>query len=199
MTTTAPPIPVVPPFVLPDRSGKPFNTARLRGRHHGILLFLAPDDADTATYLQSLTARREEFAWLHAEVIVVMPDSATIDTLPAFPLPILRDDGRVRARVLPGIAPDVMALLIADLSGAVTVWRTARRVASLPDVEMALAWAWEVAQPRGSCGGVTWTPTANPEPPLPPPAPAGRFTVGAHRRSGYRRGTGTKCAVRGSE
>lgn len=197
MTTTAPPISVVPPFVLPDRSGKPFNTAKLRGRRYALLFFLSPDDADAATYLQSFGARREELAWLHTEVIVVVPDGVTLEALPTLPFPILRDDGHVGARVLPGIAPEVMALLVIGLYGEVTTWRTARRVASLPDVETALGWAWEVAQPRGSCGGVTWTSVANPAPPLPPPTPIGRFTIGTHRRSGYRRGGGSGFEVRG--
>lgn len=199
MPTTAPPITIVPPFVLPDRSGKPFNTAKLRGRRYAILLFLSPDDADAAAYLQSFAARREELAWLHTEVIVVAPLGAAADALPTLPFPILRDDGPVRARVLPEIAPDVMALLVTDLSGEVTAWRTARRVASLPDCEAALVWAWEVARPKGSCGGVTWTPTANPAPPPPPPAPIGRFTVGAHRRSGYHRGRSAECGVRSAK
>ena len=76
MSTTAPSITVVPPFVLLDRGGKPFNTAKLRGRRYAILLFLAPDDADAAAYLHSFAARREELAWLHTEVIVVMPEGA---------------------------------------------------------------------------------------------------------------------------
>jgi hypothetical protein len=187
MSTTAPPIAVVPPFVLPDRSGKPFNTAKLRGRRYAILLFLSPDDADAVAYLQSFATRREELAWLHTEVVIILPESATVEILPPLPFPVLRDNGQVRARVLADVAPEVMALLVTDLSGEVTAWRTARRVASLPDVEAALAWAWEVARPRGSCGGVTWTPTANPAPPLPPPAPVGRFTIGGHPRSGYHR------------
>lgn len=197
MMTTAPPILVVPPFVLPDQNGRPFNTARLRGRRHAILLFLSSEDADAASYLQSFAARREELAWLHTEVIAVVPERATLDPLPALPFPVLRDDGHVRARVLPEVAPDVLALLVIDLSGEVARWRTARRVASLPDVEATLVWAWEVARPKGSCGGVTWTPTANPPQP-PPPAPVGRFTVGTHRRSGYRRGTGSRFGMRDS-
>jgi hypothetical protein len=188
MTTTAPPITVVPPFVLSDRGGKPFNTAKLRGRRYAILLFLSPDDADAAAYLQSFAARREELAWLHTEIVVIIPEGAAVEMLPPLPFPILRDDGPVRARILPDVALEVMALLVTDLSGEVTAWRTARRVASLPDIEAALAWAWEVARPRGSCGGVTWTPTANPAPPPPPPVPVGRFTVGAHPRRGYHRG-----------
>lgn len=199
MTTTAPPIAVVPPFVLPERNGKPFNTAKLRGRRHAILLFLSLDDADAARYLGTFAARREELAWLHTEVIVVAPGGKAVELLPAFPFPVLRDDGQVRARILPEVAPDVMALLVADLSGVVTAWRTARRVASLPDIEAALAWAWEVARPKGSCGGVTWTPLTDPALPPPPPAPIGRFTIGAHPRGGYRRGRGSKFAVRSSE
>ncbi|MGI8858443.1 MAG: hypothetical protein ACR2JW_22095 [Thermomicrobiales bacterium] len=188
MMTTAPPLTVVPPFMLPDQGGKPFNTAKLRGRRHAILLFLSPDDADAATYLQSFAARREELAWLHTEVIVIVPASVGTILLPALPFPVLRDDGHVRACLLPEIAPEVMALLVADLSGEVTAWRTARRVASLPDCDEALGWAWDVARPKGICGGVTWTPTANPTPAPPPPAPIGRFTVGTRPRSGYRRG-----------
>jgi peroxiredoxin len=198
MPTAAPPTTVVPPFVLPDRNGNPFNTAQLRGRRYAILLFLSPDDTDAAAYLQSFAARREELAWLHTEVIVVVPEGATVERLPALPFPVLRDDGQVRARVLPAIAPEVMALLVTDLSGEVAAWRTARRVASLPDIEAAIEWAWEVARPKGSCGGVTWAPTANPPPPAPPPAPIGRFTIGAHRRSGYHRG-GSGFGVRGSK
>jgi hypothetical protein len=187
MTATDPPIPVVPPFVLPDRAGKPYNTARWRGRRYGILLFLAPEDPDAAVYLQSFAARQAEFAWLHTEVVAVVPMIAATEALPPLPLPVLRDGGQVRARVLPGIAPAVMALLVTDLSGQITMWRTARQVASLPDVEAALAWAWEVARPKGSCGGVTWNPTAEPAPPLPAPAPVGRFTIGAPPHRGYRR------------
>lgn len=186
-TTTAPPITVVPPFVLPDREGKPFNTARLRGRRHRILLFLSPEDRDAPAYLQSLAARQDELNWLHTTVIVIVSEGAATEHLPALPFPVLRDDGRVRARVLPDLAPDVTALLVTDLYGEVATWHTARRVASLPDSDTALEWAWDVARPKGSCGGVAWTPTANPPPP-PPPALAGRFTVGTHRRSGYRRG-----------
>jgi len=199
MTHTDPPITVVPPFVLPDRSGKSFNTARLRGRRYAIMLFLSPDDADAAAYLQSFAARREEFAWLHTEVIVIVPGNATVERLPALPFPILRDDGQVRARILPGIAPEVMALLVTDLSGEVTTWRTARRIVSLPDSDAALAAAWDVARPKGSCGGVTWTPTANPAPPPVPPAPISRFTVGTHRRNGYHRGRSNEQQVTSNE
>jgi hypothetical protein len=185
MTTTAPPITVVPPFVLPDRDGKPFNTVRLRGRRYRILLVLSPEDPDAVAYLRSFAARQDEFAWLHTTVIAIVPEGAATERLPALPLPVLRDDGHVRARILPDVAPDVMAVLVADLYGEVTAWRTARRVASLPDIDTALEWAWDVARPRGSCGGVTWTPTAKPDPP--PPIPAGRFTIGTPPRSGYRR------------
>ena len=187
--TTNPPIPVVPPFVLPDRAGKPYNTARWRGRRYGILLFLAPEDADAPAYLQSFAARQAEFAWLHTEVVVVLPATETSEMLPALPFPILLDDGPVRARVLPGVASAVMALIVTDLSGQVTMWRTARQIASLPDVETALEWAWDVARPRGSCGGVTWSPTAEPALPLPMSAPVGRFTIGAPPHRGYRRHT----------
>ncbi|HEY8293331.1 MAG TPA: hypothetical protein VIG44_12620 [Thermomicrobiales bacterium] len=187
VTTTNPPIAVVPPFVLPDRNGKSYTTARLRGRRYGILLFLAPEDSETAAYLQSFATRQEEWAWLHTEIVVVMPASAATETLPALPFPLLRDDGTVRTRVLPGLAPEAMALIVTDLSGQVTNWRTARRVASLPDIETALGWAWEVAQPKGSCGGVTWSAAAHPELPPSPPAPIGRFTVGARPHHGYRR------------
>jgi hypothetical protein len=184
--TTEPPIPIVPPFVLPDRAGKPYNTARWRGRRYGILLFLAPEDVDAPEYLQSFAARQAEFAWLHTEIAVVIPTMEKAAILPALPFPILRDDGQVRARVLPGVAPAVMALMVTDLSGQVAMWRTARQVASLPDVETALGWAWEVARPRGSCGGVTWSVTAEPEPQRTPPAPIGRFTIGAHPHHRYR-------------
>ena len=187
--TTDPPIAIVPPFVLPDRSGKPYNTARLRGRRYGLLLFLAPEDPDAIAYLESFAARRAEWAWLHTDVVVIVPTTATTEALPALPFPILRDDGAVRAHVLPAVAPEAMALIVTNLSGQVTRWQTARRVASLPDVETALGWAWEVAQPKGSCGGVTWNATAQPEPPPPPPAPIGRFTIGARPHHGYRRNT----------
>ncbi len=185
--TTDPPITVVPPFVLPDREGKPYNTARLRGRRYGLLLFLAPDDPDAPAYLQSFTARQAELAWLHTEVVVIVPADAAMERLPALPFPVVRDSGVVRDRVLPAVAPGVMALLVTDLSGQVTTWRTARRVASLPDVEAALGWAWDVAQPKGSCGGVTWSATAQPDPLPPSPAPVGRFTIGARAHHGYRR------------
>ncbi|MDQ6832101.1 MAG: peroxiredoxin family protein [Chloroflexota bacterium] len=185
--TTDPPITVVPPFVLPNRDGKPYNTARLRGRRYGLLLFLAPDDPDAPAYLQSFAARQAELAWLHTEVVVIVPADAAMETLPALPFPILRDDGHVRSRVLPAVASGVMALIVTDLSGQVTTWRTARRVASLPDIEAALGWAWEVAQPTGSCGGVTWSATAQPDPSPPPPTPVGRFTIGAPAHHGYRR------------
>ena len=187
-TTTDPPITVVPPFVLPNRDGKPYNTARLRGRRYALLLFLAPDDPDAPAYLHSFAARQDELAWLHTEVVVIVPADAAMETLPALPFPVLRDGGAVRARVLPAVAPGVMALLVTDLSGQVTTWRTARCVASLPDVEAALGWAWEVAQPTGSCGGVTWSATAQLDPP--PPTPVGRFTIGAPAHHGYRRRNG---------
>ncbi len=189
-SVSEPPIGVVPPFVLPGRNGKPYNTARLRGRRYGILLFLAPDDSDADAYLRSFAARREELAWLHMQVVVIIPAATDADALPALPFPVLRDDGAVRARVLPGVASGTMALLVTDLSGQVTEWRTAWRVASLPDVEVALVWAWEVARPKGSCGGVTWSVTAEPAMP-PPPAPIGRFIVGQHPHRGYRRETRT--------
>jgi hypothetical protein len=185
--TTDPPITVVPPFVLPDRSGKPYTTARLRGRRYGLLIFLAPGDPDAPAYLQSFAARQAEWAWLHAAIVAIVPASAATGTLPALPFPVLRDDGTVRARVLTDVAPEVMALIVTDLSGQVTAWQTARRVASLPDVETALGWAWAVAQPKGSCGGVTWSATAHPESPPSPPAPVGRFTVGARPHHAYRR------------
>jgi len=189
-TTTDPPITVVPPFVLPNRDGKPYNTARLRGRRYGLLLFLAPDDPDAPAYLQSFAARQDELAWLHTEVVVIVPADAAMETLPALPFPVLRDGGAVRARVLPAVAPGVIALLVTDLSGQVTTWRTARCVASLPNVEAALGWAWEVAQPTGSCGGVTWSAVAHPDPLPPPPTPVGRFTIGAPAHHGYRRRNG---------
>lgn len=182
--TIEPPIGVIPPFVLPGRDGKPYNTARLRGRRHAILLFLAPDDAETGAYLQSFAARREELAWLHTQIVVIIPGATDADTLPTLPFPILVDDGRVYARVLPEVPPGAMALLVADLTGQVMEWRTARHVASLPDVDAALGWAWEVARPKGSCGGVTWSATAEPDIP-PPPAPIGRFTVGQRPHRGY--------------
>ncbi len=185
-STIEPPIAVVPPFVLPGRDGKPYNTARLRGRRHSILLFVLPDDAESGAYLQSFAMRQEELAWLHTQVVVIIPATNDADTLPALPFPVLADDGRVRACVLPAVAPGAMALLVTDLSGQVTEWRTARRVASLPDVETALGWAWEVARPTGSCGGVTWSPTAQPVLPPPPPVPIGRFTVGQRRHRGDR-------------
>lgn len=187
MSATDPPITIVPPFVLPERAGKPYNTARWRGRRYGILLFLAPGDLDASAYLLSFAARQTEFAWLHTEVVAVVPTTEAAETLPALPFPILLDDGSVRARVLPDTAPTVMALIVTDLSGEVTVWRTARQVASLPDVETALGWAWDVARPKGSCGGVTWSLSAEPAPSVPPPAPVGRFTIGAPPHRGYRR------------
>ena len=185
--TTEPPIAVIPPFVLPDLRGNAFNTARLRGRRHAILLFLAPADPDTAACLQSFAARRDELAWLHTAVVAIVPADADATALSGTPFPVLRDDGRVRARVLPGVAPESLALLVADQYGQIMTWRTARRAASLPDAETALAWAWEVARPKGSCGGVTWAATASPPASTAPPAPVGRFTVGTTHRRGYRR------------
>jgi hypothetical protein len=188
VSTSAPPVAVIPPFILRNRDDVPVNTARLRGRRFSVLLFLPPDDPGTADYLATYAARAEQFAWLHTEPVAVIPATAPADALPPLPFPVLRDDGRVRARILPEVAPDVAALFVTDLDGRVTEWRTARRVASLPDVDTVLAWAWEVARPRGSCGGVTWTPVANPTPPSPSPAPIGRFAIGTRRRSPYHRG-----------
>ncbi len=184
-------ITTVPPFVLPDDRGRPFNTARLRGRRCLALLFLVPSDPDTIAYVRSFVAQQAQLAWLHTEMIAVIPHAARWEPVPALPFPILRDDGAVRGHVLPDVDPDVVALLVTDLYGAVAQWRTARRVASLPDAETVLAWTWEVAQPKGSCGGVTWTATHPPPVPL-PPAPIGHFTVGATRRAGYRRGRAEK-------
>ncbi len=183
-STTERAITTVPPFVLPDDRGGSFNTARLRGRRCLALLFLAPNDPDAIAYVRSFAAHQAQLAWLHTEMIVVIPHDARWEPVPALPFPILRDDGVVRGRVLPDVDSDVAALLVTNLYGAVAQWRTARRVASLPDVETVLAWAWEVAQPKGSCGGVTWT-AAYPLPAPSPPAPIGRFTVGATRRVGY--------------
>ncbi len=188
VSTVAPPVTVIPPFILPNLHGTPFNTAHLRGRRYAVLLFLSPDDGDAPAYLAAYAAEREQFAWLHTEVIAIIPADAPADALPALAVPILRDDGRVRARLLPDAAPGIAALFVTDLDGRVTEWRTARRVGSLPEVATVLAWAWDVARPRGSCGGVAWTPVANPAPPPPPPAPIGRFTVGTTRRTTYRRG-----------
>lgn len=188
MSTIAPPLAVMPPFILPNLHGTPVNTARLRGRRYAVVLFLSLDDPDASSYLTTYAAEMEQFAWLHTAVIAVIPADAPANALPAFPFPVLRDDGRVRERILPDMAAGIAALFVTDLDGRVTEWRTARRVGSLPDVTMALAWAWDVARPRGSCGGVTWTPVANPTPPPPPPAPIGRFTIGTTRRPTYRRG-----------
>lgn len=184
--TAQSPIRVVPPFVLPDRTGKPYSTARLRGRRYGIILFLSSVEG-LAAYLRSFAAQQAELSWLHTEVIVVVPESASIESVPPLPFPLLRDDGQVRARVLPGVASDIQALLVTDLEGQVTEWRTARRIASLPDVASVLVWAWEVAQPKGSCGGVTWAATSQPQPSLSSPAPIGRFSIGAPHRRGYHR------------
>lgn len=183
---TTPPVMILPPFSLPDGDGTPHHTVRLRGRRHLALLFLSPADPDAPTYLQSFAARREEWAWLHTQVLAVVPAGTPRDVLPALPFPVLRDDGRVRAGVLPGIAPEVAALLVADQQGQVAAWRTARRVLSLPDVDTALAWAWEVARPKEACSVVPWSPTANPAPPPPAPAPIGRFVIGARSHVRYR-------------
>jgi hypothetical protein len=186
VSTIAPPLAVMPPFILPNRHDVPVNTARLRGRRYAVTLFLSPDDPGAPAYLATYAAQAEQFAWLHTEILAIIPADASADRLPALPFSVLRDDGRARARVLPDMAPGIAALFVTDLDGRVTEWRTARRVGSLPDVETALAWAWDVARPRGSCGGVTWSPIANPAPP-PPSTPIGRFTIGTTRRPTYRR------------
>ena len=68
---------------------------------------------------------------------------------------ILRDSaGRLRYCRIP---PDIAALFVADTEGRVAEWRTSRHVAVLPDVDTVLAWAWDIARPRGACdGGVAW-------------------------------------------
>jgi hypothetical protein len=179
---------MIPPFILPNLSGTPVNTMRLRGRRYAVLLFLSPEDADAPAYLATFAEQNAQFAWLHTDVLVIIPADASGDALPALPFPVLRDDGRVRAQILPDIAPGTKAIFVTDVDGRVTEWRTARRVGSLPEVQMVLAWAWDVARPRGSCGGVTRASVADPAPSPPPPAPIGRFLVGTTRRTGYRRG-----------
>src|ERR1700710_2530696 len=102
----------------------------------------------------------------------------------------------MRASVFPEIAPDVLALLVTDLSGEVTMWRTARRVASLPDRDAVVVWAWQVARPKGSCGGVPWPLPPIPAPAPPAPAPIGRYAIGTQPRSGYHRGRSSQSEVR---
>lgn len=173
-------VPPVPPFVLPDQHGRPVNTARFRGRRNLLLVSLPCLDADAVAYLRLLAARREEWSWLHTEVVALVPPDADLETVRDVPLPVLHDTLGVRTRLVLGSDPTDALLLVADTGGAVWQWRTARRVFSLPDVDTALAWAWDVARPRGACdGGVAWArPTA---PAATPPAPIGRFTVGNRR------------------
>ena len=178
---TASPLAVLPPFTLPDQRGAVVNTAHLRGRRNLVLLLLPMVDADTSAYLAAFAARREEWAWLHTAVLVIVPEAATMAGVASCALPVLRDPGAVRATLLPDAEANIAALLVADTTGHITEWFTPRRIGSLPEVDTVLAWAWDVARPRGACdGGVAWARPAVAE--EPPPAPIGHFTIGARRR-----------------
>ncbi len=185
----SPPVPPVPPFVLPDQHGRAVHTVRFRGRRNLLLVALPRLDADAVAYLRTLTARRDEWAWLHTELLALVPEGADTALAHDLPLPVLRDTGSVRPRLVPGSNPADALLLVADNGGEVYEWRTARRVFALPDADTALAWAWDVARPRGACdGGVAW---ARPDAPAPeaPPAPIGHLAVGGKRTpSRYMRG-----------
>ena len=130
------------------------------------------------------------------------PQTAAVDALPTLPFPVLRDDGQVRASYLPEVAPDVLAMLVTR-----SFWRGDRVAHRAPCRQPAGSstrrsrWAWEVARPKGSCGGVTWALTANPVPPPPPPAPDRSLRIGAHPRNGYHRGrrSGSRFEVRGRQ
>ncbi len=182
---TAPPIGALPPFVLPDRQGVPVNTAHLRGRRNLVLLLLPRLDADATAYLAAFAARRNEWAWLHTAVFVVAPDTAEIDAVRLSGISVLQDGGAVRAALLPRADTNVAVLIVANTEGRVTEWHTAMCVEGLPKVDTALAWAWEVARPRGACdGGVAWARPAAPVASL--PTPIGHFTIGAQRGNGPR-------------
>jgi len=190
-TLTAPPIGVLPLFVLPNRHGEQVNTAHLRGRRNLVLMLLPRLDTDTAAYLAVFATRREEWAWLHTVVLVVMPEAVVpelVDMHAVAPagIPILRDGGAVRSALLPGAGAGVTALIVADTEGRVTEWHTASCAERLPAVDDVLAWAWEVAQPRGACdGGVAWARPTAAVAPLPAPlAPIGHFVIGTQRSDG---------------
>ena len=183
--------PPVPPFVLPDQHGRTVHTVRFRGRRNVLLVALPRLDADAVAYLHTLAARRDEWAWLHTELLALVPEGADTTLAAEVPFPVLRDTGSVRPRLVPGSDPADCLLLIADTGGAMWEWRTARRVFALPDADTALAWAWEVARPRGACdGGVAW---ARPDAPVldAPPTPIGHFALGgrhaASRHTGSRK------------
>lgn len=180
---TAPPLPILPPFVLPDQHGVAMNTASFRGRRNLVLMLLPDVDASALAYLRTFTVRHDEWAWLHTAIVVVTP--ATAATATSTGLSLLQDTGAVRMALLPDVQPDIAALFVADTEGRVAEWRTARRVDSLPDVDTVLAWAWEIARPRGACdGGVSWARPVTV--PAPPPSPIGRFTIGTHRNANAR-------------
>jgi len=176
--STAPPLPILPPFVLPDQHGVPMNTASFRGRRNLVLMILPDVDALALAYLRTFAVRHDEWAWLHTAIIVVTP--APVATATVAGLSVLQDTGAVRIALLPDVQLDIAALFVANTEGRVAEWRTARRVDTLPDVDTVLAWAWEIARPHGACdGGVSWARPATVS--TPPPAPIGRFTIGTHR------------------
>ncbi len=182
---TVPLIRALPPFMLPDQHGAAVTTAHLRGRRNLVLMLLPRLDADAVAYLAAFAARREEWAWLHTAVLAVTVKTADVQAVTAAGLPVLQDSGAVRSALLPGTEASMAALIVADTEGRVTEWHTAPCVNGLPDVEAALAWAWEAARPRGACdGGVAWARPAASVAPPPLPAPIGHFTIGAKRSSG---------------
>ncbi len=142
---SAPSPTIVPAFVLPDQHGTPFRSTTLRGRRHLVLLVLPDTDDATREYLGTFAAHHDAWAWLHTQLLALLPAPAAF--VGDMPFPVLHDeDGRVRTALA---VRDSAAVIVADQDGRIMQMQHAPTAATLPDVETVLAWAWDVAKPKG--------------------------------------------------